>query len=396
MRIAIFDHKMTRNNPIGSCHLAILRGLASEHEFTVFAVEFDNPCPEKIRFVRVPSPMRPIALLFVVYHFMAPLSYWFYRLRGGPRFDLIQALESNLTFGDLLYTHFCHRMYLKNHFSKSGAKGLRGLFRWIDHQLHALMEGFTYPRAKQVVTISRGMARELKAAFPYVDSKLTVLPNPVRLDRLKMPADFDRPAFRHGLGINDQDLVGIFVALGQFERKGLPLLLQALGAPGMERLKLLVVGGEPDLIAPYAERAAKLQLGNRVIFAGMQSDVRPYFWSSDAFTFPSLYEGFPLVALEAAASGLPIVVSQLYGVEDMLVDGESAIIVPTSVDGVKKGLERFINLSPAARIAMGQEARKAVSVYSEENFVAAWRAFYSKMCPVSELSQERSATLSGA
>ena len=194
---------------------------------------------------------------------------------------------------------------------------------------------------------------------------------------------------------SDQDLVGIFVALGQFERKGLPLLLQALGAPGMERLKLLVVGGEPDLIAPYAERAAKLQLGNRVIFAGMQSDVRPYFWSADAFTFPSLYEGFPLVALEAAASGLPIVVSQLYGVEDMLVDGESAIIVPTSVDGVQKGLERFINLSPAARRAMGQEARKAVSVYSEENFVAAWRAFYSKMCPVRELSQERSATLTG-
>ena len=379
MRIAIFDHKMTRNNPIGSCHLAILRGLAAEHEFTVFAVQFDNPCPEKIRFVRVPSPMRPIALLFVVYHIMAPLTYLLYRLRGGPKFDLIQALESNLTFGDLLYSHFCHRMYLKNHWSKSGAKGLRGLFRWIDHQLHALMEGFTYPRAKQVVTISRGMARELKAAFPYVESKLTVLPNPIRLDRLKMAADFDRQAFRHGLGIDDQDLVGLFVALGQFERKGLPLLMQALSTPGMERLKLLVVGGEPDLIAPYAERAAKLQIGNRVIFAGMQSDVRPYFWSADAFVFPSLYEGFPLVTLEAAASGLPIVVSHLYGVEDMLVDGDSGIIVETTVDGVRQGLERFQSLSPAERHAMGQRARAAVSVYSEEHFVDAWRAYYLKM-----------------
>jgi glycosyltransferase involved in cell wall biosynthesis len=381
LRIAIFDHKMTRNNPIGSCHLAMLRGLAAEHEFTVFAVEFDNPCPEKIRFVRVPSPMRPIALTFVVYHFMALLCYLLYRLRGGPRFDLIQALESNIVFADLLYSHFCHRMYLKNHWSKSGAKGLRGWFRWLDHQLHALMEGFTYPRATQVVTISRGLARELKAAFPYIENKLTVLPNPVRLDRLQMPAEFDRQAFRHSLGIEDQDLVGLFVALGQFERKGLPFLLHALATPGMQRFKLIVVGGQPDLIAQYAERAAKYQVGDRVIFAGMQSDVRPYFWSVDAFVFPSLYEGFPLVTLEAAAAGLPIVVSHLYGVEDMLVDGDNGILVETSVDGVRQGLERFLSLPPSARHAMGQGARQAVSVYSEEHFVAAWRAFYLKLVP---------------
>ncbi len=192
MRIAVFDFKITHNNPIGSCHLAMLRALAAEHEFTVFAVEFENPCPEKIRFIRVPAPKRPLALLFVVYHFMAPLCYLLYRIRGGPRFDLVQALESNLSFGDLLYSHFCHRMYLKHHWSKSGAKGLRGWFRWLDHKLHAWMESFTYPRAKQVVVPSRGLARELRAEFPYIENKLTVLPNPISLERLQMPAEFDR------------------------------------------------------------------------------------------------------------------------------------------------------------------------------------------------------------
>ena len=94
LHIAIFDYKITRNNPIGSCHLAMLRALAAEHEFTVFAVEFENPCPEKIQFVRVPSPMRPLALLFVVYHFMAPFCYLLYRLRGGAKFDFVQALRA--------------------------------------------------------------------------------------------------------------------------------------------------------------------------------------------------------------------------------------------------------------------------------------------------------------
>jgi glycosyltransferase involved in cell wall biosynthesis len=196
-----------------------------------------------------------------------------------------------------------------------------------------------------------------------------------------MPAGFDRQAFRHSLGIDDQDLAGLFVALGQFERKGLPLLLQALGTPGMEQFKLIVVGGEPDLIARYGEEAAKHQLSNRVKFVGMQGDVRPYLWSSDVFVFPSLYETFSLVTYEAAAAGLPIVVSQLYGVEDLLVDGDNGFLIETSVAGVRQGLERFLGLGGPARYAMGQRARQAASACSEEHFVDAWRAFYLNLTP---------------
>lgn len=376
MRIAVFDYKITRNNPAGSCHLAMLRALAAEHDFTVFAVEFQNPHPERIRFVRVPAPTRPLALLFVAFHVMAPLYYWAYRLRTGARFDLVQSLESNLSFGDLLYSHFCHRMYLKHHWSKSGARGLRGALRWLDHTLHAWMESFTYPRARQVIVPSRGLARELRAQFPSIDSKLTVLPNPINLERLQPPATFDRGSFRHNLGIEDQDLVGLFVALGQFERKGLPLVLQALATPGMERIKLIVVGGEPDLIARYGEIAAEHGLKDRVKYVGMQSDVRPFLWSADVFVFPSLYETFSLVTYEAAASGLPIVVSQLYGVEDLVRDGDNGFLIETSVAGVRHGLECILRLTPSERQAMGQRARLAASVCSEDDFVDAWRAFY--------------------
>jgi glycosyltransferase involved in cell wall biosynthesis len=148
----------------------------------------------------------------------------------------------------------------------------------------------------------------------------------------------------------------------------------------MERVKLIVVGGEADLIARWGERAAKDQLGNRVRFVGMQSDVRPYLWSSDVFVFPSLYETFSLVTYEAAASGLPIVVSQLYGVEDLLQDGDNGFLIETTVDGVRKGLERILALSPKDRQAMGQRARLAASGCSEEHFVDAWRAFYLQQC----------------
>jgi glycosyltransferase involved in cell wall biosynthesis len=307
---------------------------------------------------------------------MAPLCYLLYRLRGGKKFDLVQALESNLLFGDLLYSHFCHRMYLKHHWTSSSARGLRGWLRWLDHKLHAWMESFTYSRAKQVVVPSTGLARELSAAFPFIEDKLTVLPNPISLERLQMPGEFDRRAFRHNLGIDEQDVAALFVAQGQFERKGLPLLLQAVARSG--RVKLIVVGGEADLIARYRREAAKYQLGNRVIFAGMQSDIRPYLWSSDVFVFPSRYETFSLVTYEAAAAGLPIVASHLYGVEDLLKDGDNGFLIETTVGGVSEGLERFLSLSATARHTMGQRARLAASACSEERFLDAWRAFYSR------------------
>jgi glycosyltransferase involved in cell wall biosynthesis len=125
------------------------------------------------------------------------------------------------------------------------------------------------------------------------------------------------------------------------------------------------------------------QLGDRVKFVGMQSDVRPYLWSSDVFVFPSLYETFSLVTYEAAASGLPIVVSQLYGVEDLLVDGDNGFLIETSVAGVRTGLERILCLSPDDRHAMGHRARLAASACSEEHFVDAWRAFYLNVSPQS-------------
>jgi hypothetical protein len=58
-RIAVFDYRMIADNPVGGCHLRLLRGLCEEYDFTVFAVEFDNPCPERIRFVRASATARP-------------------------------------------------------------------------------------------------------------------------------------------------------------------------------------------------------------------------------------------------------------------------------------------------------------------------------------------------
>ena len=119
MRIALFDYRVTATNPVGSCHLRLLQGLCRQHDFTVFAVEFENPCPERIRWVRIRLPVRPYVLLYALFHLTAPLVYAWWRVVKGARFDLVQIVESNLMFGDVSYSHFCHRLYLARHWKET-------------------------------------------------------------------------------------------------------------------------------------------------------------------------------------------------------------------------------------------------------------------------------------
>ncbi|MER3523036.1 MAG: hypothetical protein C4326_02970 [Ignavibacteria bacterium] len=376
IRIAIFDYKVIPTNPIGSCHLRMIQGLCGEHEFTVFAVEFENPCPDRVRFVRVPVPTRPLALLFVAYHLVAPVVYFLYRLRTGVRFDLVQMVESNLSFGDVSYAQFCHRAYLRRHWKAAGAKGLRGWLRWLDHWLHALVEPWVFRKVRRIVVPSQGLKRELEEIYPVTRGKITVIPNPVDLARMAPPPGFDREIFRRERGVDPEDVVLLFVALGHFERKGLPLVLEALKQLGEKTAKLWVVGGEADLVVLWQARAREMGLEDQVVFFGMQRDVRHFLWGADGFVFPSVYEVFPLVTLEAAAAGLPLIVTPLYGVEEFMRDGETGLVVERSVEGILIGLRRFLALPFTERVRMGVRARETVAQYGVERFPEAWRRLY--------------------
>ena len=378
MRIAIFDYKTTQNNPTGSCHLRMLRELCEEHEFTVFSVEFENPNSRRIHWVKVPIPARPLALLFVGFHIVAPICYWAYRLSGrGRAFDLVQTVESNVCFGDIVYSHFCHRAYLSRHWRLTRSSwNLRSWLGWLDHKLHSILEVPVYKRVALIVAPSSGLARELRAEYPFTDSKIRLLANPVEIDRMQKSAGFECSAFRRDHGLAPDDIVLVFSALGHFERKGLPLLLEALRMAPQPGVKVAVVGGNSDLIDVYRARARKLGLGNRVLFTGMQRDVRPWLWTSDALIFPTEYEVFSLALLEAAAAGLPLIVTAVNGAEEFVVDGENGILIERTPRGIADGITRFLRLSPEARKNMGECARRDVRRYSVENFVAGWRALY--------------------
>jgi glycosyltransferase involved in cell wall biosynthesis len=220
------------------------------------------------------------------------------------------------------------------------------------------------------------LVSELGQTYPLTSRKIRVLPNSVDVERLNPPDPAKREELRQSQGSQPTDLVLVFVALGHFERKGLPLVLEAMKQAGGQSLRLVVVGGGQDTIAEYSARAQSMGIAGRVRFVGMQRDLRPHYWAADAFILPSCYEVFPLVALEAAAAGLPLLATRVNGVEEFLRDGENGVAIERNVESIAQALRRLAAMSSEERRRMGGRARETVMQYGSENFVAAWKNLY--------------------
>jgi len=254
--------------------------------------------------------------------------------------------------------------------------------RALNHRFNAVWEQRAFRRAKLIVVPSQGLARELAAVYPEVADRVVTLANPVDLARFARDPGFDRQALRASIGASAGTTLFAFVALGDFARKGLGLVLDALAElPLRERARLLVVGGRPGEIADWRERAEAVGVAGQVVFVGLQPDVRPYLWASDAFVFPSAYEIFSLAILQAAAARLPVIVSEgLYGAEEFVVNGDNGWLVPRTADAV--GIALQAAMADADRLAeMGRRAEQSVQRYSQETFVQRWRELYGRLAP---------------
>ncbi|WP_207459221.1 glycosyltransferase family 4 protein [Azospirillum sp. SYSU D00513] len=379
MRIAVFDYSLTATSPAGSCHLLLLKELCDEHDFVVFSTNFDNPRPDRISFVRIPLPLRPLAVLFVAFHIVAPIIAGVYKWKTGEKFDCIQIVESNLLFSGVVYAHFCHGAFLADHWTKVRPSGIRRWARWLDHWLHAILEPWVFGRAKAIVAPSRGLAEELVRRHEWTRDKIRVLGNPIDVDHFGPPPDLDRQHLRRSMKIKPDQILLSFIALGHFERKGLGILIDAIGSLDNVNIKLIVVGGTDSMLVEWRRRVKEAHAEDAVEFVGMQDDVRPFLWSADAFVLPSSYEVFPLVGLQAAAARVPIIATAVYGLSDLMIDGKNSIIVESTKDSVSGALTRFANTPENERREMGIALGEAVTRYGVKRVAEEWRVLYKRL-----------------
>lgn len=116
----------------------------------------------------------------------------------------------------------------------------------------------------------------------------------------------------------------------QVVRQQVDLLNESVNSKDkIQKIKLLLVGPlETELDPLLSETLQEIEENPNIISVGFQTDVRPYFAISDALVFPSYREGFPNVVMQAGAMGLPSIVSNINGCNEIVEEGKNGTIIP--------------------------------------------------------------------
>jgi glycosyltransferase involved in cell wall biosynthesis len=206
---------------------------------------------------------------------------------------------------------------------------------------------------------------------------LTVIPNGVDTDRFQNVPDGVRQSLRATLG-----LAGDFVwlAVGRFEiAKDYPNMLHAFAAVRRQQpaAVLLLVGGG-SLQAETEALAESLGLGERVRFLGIRSDVPELMTAADAYVMSSAWEGMPIVLLEAAAAGLPVVATLVGGNHEVISDKETGFLVPPrDSEALGRAMLRLMQTPEGERRIMGERGRDYVQrQYRLGRVVDRWEEIY--------------------
>jgi glycosyltransferase involved in cell wall biosynthesis len=308
-----------------------------------------------LRVVRVPGLRRPASLSFPWFALAAAIA-----VRRHGRGQLVTQGAVVPQRADVACAHFCNHAF----YARDAARRRRRdtlpyrLNEWLDRRLTLAAERWVYSRGRvgEVIAVSPGLANDLRRFFPALEGRLHVIPNGVDLDEFR-PDPEARAWVRGQLGVHEAPLAAFMG--GDWTRKGLDLALEAVAqAPPWQ---LLVIGAGDE--AGFRARADTLDLAGRVHFVGRQPRPAPYLAAADAFVFPSAYEPFGLVMLEAGAAGLPLIVTRTEGSDVLLREGENGFVVerePAAIAAVLDDLGR----DASRRATLGARARELAEPYA--------------------------------
>ena len=229
----------------------------------------------------------------------------------------------------------------------------------------------------EIIAVSHSAARFI-AAFLPPSRRVRVIPNGVDSERFKPcgPAPL-----RDSISA---EFVVLFVGRLVY-RKGLTVLLKALSMLKDLNLTLVIVGEGP--LRPGAEALARrLSVDDKVMFLGGigERELPGIYRSADVVAVPSLYgEAFGIVALEAMATGRPVVASRVGGLSEVVIEGETGVLVPPGDPVALAGALRALYEDGELRAQMGRRGRaRILELYD-------WRVVIRRLEEVYEAARER-------
>lgn len=206
---------------------------------------------------------------------------------------------------------------------------------------------------------------------------LRVVPNGVNVDELRQVPAGTRESLRAELGLGGEF---VWIAVGRFEiAKDYPTMLHAFAGVRERRpdAVLLLVGR--GSLQPETEALTRsLGLAGAVRFLGVRRDVPALLAAADGYLMSSAWEGMPMVLLEAAAAGLPVVTTAVGGNREVVEEGETGFLAPPrDPAALGAAMLRLMALPDPARRAMGDRGSERIRArYGLHRVVEQWEELY--------------------
>jgi glycosyltransferase involved in cell wall biosynthesis len=235
--------------------------------------------------------------------------------------------------------------------------------------------------AWRVITASQFMADEVKNYFQVPFDKVDVVPNGVDTAPFDALEDLDLGDFRAKWAAPDEHIV-FFVGRVQHE-KGAHLIVEAAPRVLAEIPNVqFVIAGTGAMMGAIRERARDLGVADHVNVAGFISDEdrNKLLRVADAAIFPSLYEPFGIVALEAMAAKCPVIVSEVGGLKEVVQHGETGVtIYPDNVESLAWGVLHTLQRPDWAQARATNAYRMVREEYNWDRIAEKTAAVYTRI-----------------
>lgn len=238
-------------------------------------------------------------------------------------------------------------IYIANHTYRQQAQAVSGE-SW--KEAFVPLEKRSYALAEKIVAISQGTAQALITDYGITPDKIVTIPIGVMMERYRLPNEMRKPNSILYVGRLDQ-------------RKGVSILVKAfITLKNQLPEATLTIAGSGPLANPLREQIRVARMDDSVALLGKVADSDlPLLYARHALlVIPSMLEGLGLVALEGLASGIPVVATDIPGLQDIIEHRKSGILVPSGDSQSMETAMADVLRNPEKYRAIALEGRKWV------------------------------------
>jgi glycosyltransferase involved in cell wall biosynthesis len=233
-----------------------------------------------------------------------------------------------------------------------------GNHRWLLNPLHwlyFLSELLPYHcSAKAIMVPSQRTKGEIQRCYKVPARKLHVIPHGV--DSASFAVPMSKTEARRQLDLATDQAV-LLTVTNEVERKGCYQTLQALHVLKQQGYHFTYIVAGRDDYQGLRDEVARLDLGDAVRLLGGQggAELSRLYAAADMFVLPTLYESFGLVCMEAMAAGVPVIATQVGGIEDYLKPGENGLFTLRDPQSIAQNIRQLLD-QPSLRQHLAQGA----------------------------------------